>query len=40
MTVMSQSPINADNADNNDDHYESLVERQNKAEKNYYTLFP
>ena len=35
MPVINRSPINAEN---DDDHYEALVERQTKADKNYDTL--
>ena len=35
MPVMYRSPINANN---DDDHYEALVEIKTKCDKNYYTL--
>ena len=35
MTVINRSSINVDNYD---DHYETLVERQAKADKQYGTL--
>ena len=37
MPIINRIPINSDNNDDHDDHYEALVKVQIRNDKNYYT---